>query len=207
MIKARTAKFQIGQIVRHRVFSFRGVIFDIDPEFNNTEEWWLSIPEEVRPHKDQPFYHLLAENSEVPNTSPMSPSRTCCPGRFRRADPPFAGRRDLREGQGGRLPSAQSVAELARFTRNKRSAPATKKAPCSGAFCVLPGGAAATSLPDWRRPLLRASCAALQPSSAALPAVSSGFPRTASDRSADRHTPWRIHPRAAAAASAARRWN
>ena len=64
MIKARTAKFQIGQIVRHRVFSFRGVIFDIDPEFNNTEEWWLSIPEEVRPHKDQPFYHLLAENSE-----------------------------------------------------------------------------------------------------------------------------------------------
>ena len=65
MIKARTAKFQIGQIVRHRVFSFRGVVFDIDPEFNNTEEWWLSIPEEVRPHKDQPFYHLLAENSET----------------------------------------------------------------------------------------------------------------------------------------------
>ena len=64
MIKARTAKFQIGQIVRHRIFPFRGVIFDIDPEFNNTEEWWLSIPEEVRPHKDQPFYHLLAENAE-----------------------------------------------------------------------------------------------------------------------------------------------
>ena len=64
MIIARTAKFQIGQIVRHRIFSFRGVIFDIDPEFNNTEEWWLSIPEEVRPRKDQPFYHLLAENSE-----------------------------------------------------------------------------------------------------------------------------------------------
>ena len=64
MIKARTAKFQIGQIVRHRVFSFRGVIFDIDPEFNNTEEWWLSIPEEMRPHKDQPFYHLFAENAE-----------------------------------------------------------------------------------------------------------------------------------------------
>jgi heat shock protein HspQ len=58
MIKARTAKFQIGQIVRHRVFSFRGVIFDIDPEFNNTEEWWLSIPEELRP---------------------TSPNRTCCP--------------------------------------------------------------------------------------------------------------------------------
>jgi len=69
MIKARTAKFQIGQIVRHRVFSFRGVIFDIDPEFNNTEEWWLSIPEEVRPHKDQPFYHLLAEQNLLPDDS------------------------------------------------------------------------------------------------------------------------------------------
>ena len=65
MIKARTAKFQIGQIVRHRIFSFRGVIFDIDPVFNNTEEWWLAIPEDVRPHKDQPFYHLLAENAET----------------------------------------------------------------------------------------------------------------------------------------------
>src|SRR5271170_3307104 len=64
MIKTRTAKFQIGQIVRHRIFSFRGVIFDIDPEFNNTEEYWLSIPEEIRPHKDQPFYHLLAENDQ-----------------------------------------------------------------------------------------------------------------------------------------------
>ena len=64
-MKTRTAKFQIGQIVRHRIFAFRGVIFDIDPEFNNTEEWWLSIPEEVRPHKDQPFYHLLAENAET----------------------------------------------------------------------------------------------------------------------------------------------
>ena len=64
MLKMRTAKFQIGQIVRHRIFAFRGVIFDIDPEFNNTEEWWLSIPEDVRPRKDQPFYHLLAENAE-----------------------------------------------------------------------------------------------------------------------------------------------
>ena len=60
-----TAKFQIGQVVRHRVFPFRGVIFDVDPTFANTEEWWLSIPEEVRPRKDQPFYHLLAENEET----------------------------------------------------------------------------------------------------------------------------------------------
>ncbi|MDX1711152.1 MAG: heat shock protein HspQ [Rhodovibrionaceae bacterium] len=61
----RTAKFQIGDIVRHRVFPFRGVIFDVDPVFSNTEEWWLSIPEEIRPRKDQPFYHLLAENEET----------------------------------------------------------------------------------------------------------------------------------------------
>ncbi|MBZ9937842.1 heat shock protein HspQ [Mesorhizobium sp. BR1-1-16] len=61
---SREAKFQIGQIVRHRHFSFRGVVFDVDPIFDNTEEWWLSIPEEVRPSKDQPFYHLLAENDE-----------------------------------------------------------------------------------------------------------------------------------------------
>ncbi len=58
------AKFSIGQVVRHRFFPFRGVIFDVDPEFNNTEEWWLSIPPQIRPRKDQPFYHLLAENDE-----------------------------------------------------------------------------------------------------------------------------------------------
>jgi len=61
----RKAKFGIGQVVRHRLFPFRGVIFDIDPTFNNTEEWWLSIPEHVRPRRDQPFYHLLAENAET----------------------------------------------------------------------------------------------------------------------------------------------
>jgi heat shock protein HspQ len=64
MAKARIAKFQIGQIVRHRIYPFRGVIFDIDPEFNNTEEWYESIPEDRRPRKDQPFYHLFAENAE-----------------------------------------------------------------------------------------------------------------------------------------------
>src|SRR6201998_4955169 len=60
----RIAKFAIGQVVRHRVYSFRGVIFDVDPSFANTEEYWLSIPEHIRPRKDQPFYHLLAENDE-----------------------------------------------------------------------------------------------------------------------------------------------
>jgi heat shock protein HspQ len=60
----KVAKFRIGEIVRHRFYPFRGVIFDVDPVFSNTEEWWLSIPEEVRPSKDQPFYHLLAENED-----------------------------------------------------------------------------------------------------------------------------------------------
>jgi heat shock protein HspQ len=59
------AKFGIGQIVRHRIFPFRGVIFDVDPVFNNTEEWWNAIPAEIRPRKDQPFYHLLAENEDT----------------------------------------------------------------------------------------------------------------------------------------------
>lgn len=64
MSPARLAKFRIGQVVKHRIFPFRGVIFDVDPVFANTEEWWRSIPEEIRPRKDQPFYHLLAENAE-----------------------------------------------------------------------------------------------------------------------------------------------
>ena len=60
----RTARFGIGDVVKHRIFPFRGVVFDVDPEFANTEEWWLAIPEAVRPAKDQPFYHLLAENED-----------------------------------------------------------------------------------------------------------------------------------------------
>ena len=64
MGSTKAAKFTIGQVVRHRLFPFRGVIFDIDPEFNNTEEWYQSIPAEVRPRKDQPFYHLFAENAD-----------------------------------------------------------------------------------------------------------------------------------------------
>lgn len=61
----REAKFRVGAVVRHRLYPFRGIVFDIDPVFNNTEEWWLSIPADRRPKKDQPFYHLLAENAET----------------------------------------------------------------------------------------------------------------------------------------------
>lgn len=62
--KPRTAKFKIGQVVRHRYYPFRGVVFDVDPTFSNTDEWYESIPHEIRPKKDQPFYHLFAENAE-----------------------------------------------------------------------------------------------------------------------------------------------
>jgi len=58
------ARFAIGDVVRHRLFDFRGIIFDVDPEFANSEEWYQAIPEDLRPPKDQPFYHLLAENAE-----------------------------------------------------------------------------------------------------------------------------------------------
>jgi heat shock protein HspQ len=62
--KIPTARYGIGEMVRHRLLDFRGVIFDVDPEFANSDEWYEAIPEAMRPAKDQPFYHLLAENAE-----------------------------------------------------------------------------------------------------------------------------------------------
>ena len=61
----RIGKFRIGQVVRHRFHPFRGVVFDVDPTFGNSEEWWLAIPEPARPRKDQPYYHVLAENEQA----------------------------------------------------------------------------------------------------------------------------------------------
>jgi heat shock protein HspQ len=63
--KNKSPAFCIGDVVRHRLYPFRGVIVDVDPEFDNTEEWYASIPEDVRPAREQPFYYLLAENSET----------------------------------------------------------------------------------------------------------------------------------------------
>lgn len=63
--QVKYARFQIGQVVRHRLLPFRGIIFDVDPEFANTEEWYMSIPENSRPKREQPFYHVLAENEET----------------------------------------------------------------------------------------------------------------------------------------------
>lgn len=63
-IAPRLAKFAIGQIVKHRFYPFRGVIYDVDPIFSNTDEWYNAIPAAMRPRKDQPFYHLYAENEK-----------------------------------------------------------------------------------------------------------------------------------------------
>ena len=71
-MESSTAKFGIGEIVRHRIYPFRGVIFDVDPVFSNSEEWYQAIPEHLRPAKDQPFYHLFAENAEGPYVAYVS---------------------------------------------------------------------------------------------------------------------------------------
>ena len=65
MKKTIETEYALGQVVKHKYLDFRGVIYDVDPEFGNTEEWWLSIPEDIRPAKEQPYYHLLAENEET----------------------------------------------------------------------------------------------------------------------------------------------
>ena len=113
MGNASTAKFGIGQVVRHRLFSFRGVIFDVDPVFNNTEEWWNSIPEEIRPRKDQPFYHLLAENEETEYVAYVSEQNLLVDDIGRTGPPPAGARvfRGLRQPPQD-LPPARPAAAL-----------------------------------------------------------------------------------------------
>ncbi|SLN77681.1 heat shock protein HspQ [Oceanibacterium hippocampi] len=96
---ARIAKFRIGQIVRHRLFPFRGVIYDVDPVFANTDEWYEAIPAEIRPHKDQPYYHLLAENEQTTYEAYVSeqnllPDETNAPCRHPMIQKMFSGRED-----------------------------------------------------------------------------------------------------------------
>ena len=103
-MKKAKPKYAIGQVVRHRLFPFRGVVFDIDPEFDNTEDWWLSIPEDRRPHKDQPFYHLFAENAETEYIAYVSeqnllPDESGDPGRHPQVSELF----EANEGGGYRL--------------------------------------------------------------------------------------------------------
>ena len=99
MPTTRDAKFQIGQVVRHRFFPFRGVVFDVDPVFNNTEEWWQAIPEDIRPAKDQPYYHLFAVNDDSEYIAYVSeqnliPDESAEPLRHPQIREHFTGRRD-----------------------------------------------------------------------------------------------------------------
>jgi heat shock protein HspQ len=103
-----SARFALGEVVRHRLFDFRGVIFDVDPVFANSEEWYQAIPEAVRPSKDQPFYHLMAENAEssyvayvsqqnlVPDDSNEPVEHPAIPTMFERQDGRYRLRPDLR---------------------------------------------------------------------------------------------------------------
>jgi heat shock protein HspQ len=103
MDKIRIAKFQIGQVVRHRLYPFRGVVFDIDPVFDNTDEWYESIPADVRPHKDQPFYHLFDETEYVAYVSEQNllPDTSGEPVRHPQVAEVF-----VKDGKGGYRPRA-----------------------------------------------------------------------------------------------------
>ena len=116
------AKYTVGQVVRHRVYSFRGVIFDIDPIFSNTEEWWLSIPAEVRPKKEQPFYHLLAENSETEYVAYVSEQNPAS-RHLRRAAAPSADRGDVCAGRGRQLSTAVPPASALRPASKRKRPP------------------------------------------------------------------------------------
>ena len=85
------ARFAIGDVVRHKIFDFRGVVFDVDPFFANSEEWYDAIPEEIRPSKDQPFYHLLAENAETTYVAYVSQQNLVADGTDEPVDHPEIG--------------------------------------------------------------------------------------------------------------------
>ena len=85
------ARFAIGDVVRHKIFDFRGVVFDVDPFFANTEEWYDAIPEAIRPSKDQPFYHLLAENAETTYVAYVSQQNLVADGTDEPVDHPAIG--------------------------------------------------------------------------------------------------------------------
>ena len=109
-MKPRAARYCIGEVVKHRKYPFRGVIFDIDPVFANSEEWYLSIPEDVRPTKDQPFYHLYAENADTEYTAYVS-EQISFPTTTKRPCATPGGRR-VRAQPRGPLHQAQQYAEL-----------------------------------------------------------------------------------------------
>ena len=113
------ARFGIGEVVRHRLLDFRGVIFDVDPEFANSEEWYEAIPEDLRPAKDQPFYHLLAENAESSYIAYVS-QQNLRPRRGCRGDRPPGHRRHVRPLRQGPLPAAAASTGTERHSASRR---------------------------------------------------------------------------------------
>jgi heat shock protein HspQ len=59
---ADQARFSVGQIVRHKLFGYRGVIFEIDPYFMLSEEWYQQVAKS-HPPKDEPWYHVMVDNA------------------------------------------------------------------------------------------------------------------------------------------------
>src|SRR5580704_5252638 len=114
MNKIRNAKYQIGQVVRHRLYPFRGVVFDIDPIFDNTDEWYEAIPAEVRPHKDQPFYHLFAENDETEYVAYVSEQNLLPDNSGESVRHPQVAEVFVQDGHGGYRPRAASLHRAAR---------------------------------------------------------------------------------------------
>ena len=109
MNKIRTAKYKIGQVVKHRLYPFRGVVFDIDPVFDNTEEWYEAIPVEVRPHKDQPFYHLFAENDDTEYVAYVSEQNLLADTSGEPVRHPQVSEVFVKDGKGGYRPRATSL--------------------------------------------------------------------------------------------------
>src|SRR6202051_1586977 len=109
MSKIRSAKYQIGQVVRHRLYPFRGVVFDIDPVFDNTDEWYEAIPAEIRPHKDQPFYHLFAENDETEYVAYVSEQNLLPDNSGEPVRHPQVAEVFVQDGRGGYRPRAASM--------------------------------------------------------------------------------------------------
>ena len=167
MNKIRNAKYQIGQVVRHRLFPFRGVVFDIDPIFSNTEEWYESIPAEVRPHKDQPFYHLFAENDETEYIAYVSEQNLLPDNSGEPVRHPQVAEVFVQDGKGGYRPAPIKHALIACGTRRaahmrRRRAFDAAVSACPRAYWVLPaaGGAAEeVGAPCWLSSFLRASSA------------------------------------------------
>lgn len=59
----RDAKFTVGQIVEHKLFGYRGLVFDVDPVFSSSEDWYEQMARS-RPPKDAPWYHVLVDGAD-----------------------------------------------------------------------------------------------------------------------------------------------